>query len=251
MILLVGNHHDDVLYFESKLRNKKVEVLFDKFHFVTGTMFSQNIGILYGGYTNYLNALLVQHVISKNYTILVINVGKCTAVTNEYANGDMAICRRVYFGGVDMLGVENASIGQIPNLPPHFVSDPYVLNLITNSFNRISSIDNAPISTFISLDKKVQNIEELQDISIGDMFFGTNKNIVIDNSAAGVALACYLHNIPFISAKVVEHKLGQKTSIESYVKLLKRYSDLGKAITSFIGEVSRNEVITGNEAAPE
>ena len=122
---------------------------------------------------------------------------------------------------------------------------------MTNSFNRISTIDNAPISTFISLDKIVQNMEELQDISIDGMFFGTNKNLVIDNSAGGVSLACFLHNVPFIAAKVVEHKLGQKTSIESYVKLLKRYSDLGKAVTSFIGEVSRNEVITGNEAAPE
>ena len=251
MILLVGSHHDDVLYFESKLRNKKEELLFDKFHFITGTMFSQNIGILYGGYTNYLNALLVQHILSKVYTILVINVGKCTAVTGEYANGDMAICRRVYFGGVNQLGVENASIGQIPKMPPYFTSDPYVLNLMTNSFNRISTIDNAPISTFISLDKIVQNMEELQDISIDGMFFGTNKNLVIDHSAGGVSLACYLHNVPFIAAKVVEHKLGQKTSIESYVKLLKRYSDLGKAVTSFIGEVSRNEVITGNEAAPE
>ena len=251
MILLVGNHHDDVLYFESKLRNKKEELLFDKFHFVTGTMFSQNIGILYGGYTNYLNSLLVQHIISKNYTVLVINVGKCYAISGEYANGDMAICRRVYFGGVNQLGVENASIGQIPKCPQYFTSDPYVLDLMNNSFNRISSIDNAPISTFISLDKNIENIEELQDISIDGMFFGTNKNLVIDSSSGGVSLACYLYNVPFIAAKVVENKVGQKTTIDSYVKLLKRYSDLGKAVTSFIGEISRNEVITGNEAAPE
>ena len=225
MILLVGSHHDDVLYFESKLRNKKEELIFDKFPFVTGTMFSQNIGILYGGYTNYINTLLVEHIISKNYIVLVINVGKCVAISDDYARGDMAICRRVYLGEVNQLGVENSSLGQIPKLPQFFASDPYVLDLITKSFDRISTIDNAPVSNFISMEKNVENMEELQGISIDGVFFGSNKNIVLDNSAGGISLACYLNDIPFIAAKVIEHKIGEKTTIDSYVKLLKRYSD--------------------------
>ena len=251
MILLVGNHHDDVLYFESKLRNKKEELIFNQFPFVTGTMFSQNIGILYGGYTNYINSLLVQHIISKNYVILVINVGKCVSISGEYAKGDMAIARRIYLGEVNQLGIEHASLGQIPKLPQYFNSDPYVLDLITNSFNRISTIDNAPISTFISMEKNVENMEELQGISINGTFFGTTKNLILDNSAGGIALACYLNDIPFVATKVIEHKLGEKSTIDGYVKLLKKYSDLGKAVTSFIGEVSRNEVVTGREEKPE
>ncbi|MCR5506108.1 MAG: hypothetical protein K6F07_03850 [Bacilli bacterium] len=250
MILIVGSHHDDVLYFESKLRNKKEELLFNQFPFVTGTMFSQNIGIVYGGYTNYMNALLVEHIIAKNYVVLVINVGKCSSISDEYNTGDIAVLRRIYLGEVNQIGVEGSSLGQIPKCPQYFTSDQYVLDLLTNAFNRTKNI-KAINSTFISMEKNVEKSEELQGISINGIFYGINKQLVLDSAAGGAALACYLNEIPFIAAKVIEKKVGDKSTIDGYVRLLKKYSDLGKAVTSFIGEISRNEVIIGEEKRPE
>ena len=251
MILLVGSHHDDVLYFESKLRDKKEELLFKKLPFITGTMFSQNIGIIYGAYTNYLAAALVSRILIRNYVVLVINVGRCSSISDDFDTGNIAICRRAYFGEVDLLGVEDASLGQIPGCPQYYASDQYVLDLMDKSFNRITSVSKCSPSTFISMDKKIKNVADLQRISLDGLFFGTNKSLVLDGSAAGVALACYLNDIPFIAAKVVEGKLSDKDTIDSYVNLLKKYSDLGKAVTSFIGEISRNEVIIGQEGSPE
>lgn len=251
MILLVGSHHDDVLYFESKLRNKKEELIFDKFPFITGTMFSQNVGIVYGGYTNYINSLITEYILSKNYVVLVINVGRCVSISDEYSNGDIAICRRTYLAEVDQMGIENSSLGQIPKCPQYFSSDQYVLDLMNSSYNKISTLSRAITSNYISIEKNIKNIEELQNISLNGMFFGLNRELVLDNSSGGVALASYLNNIPFIAVKVVERKLQEKSTVDSYIKLLKKYSDLGKIVTSFIGEVSRNEVIIGLDKTVE
>ena len=40
-------------------------------------------------------------------------------------------------------------------------------------------------------------------------------------------------------------KIGEKRDIHDYVNVLKKYSDVGKTITACIGEISRNDVISG------
>ena len=247
MILIVGSTHDDVLYFESKLRNKSEELLFGKFPYVVGTMFSQQIGVVYGAYTNYLSSIITSTILAKNYVVLVINVGKCSAFSPSINSGDIVISRQAFLGEVNQVGVEDAILGQVPTCPPFYTPDAYVLQLMNECFNKIVKKSILKFGTYISIEKNVNSKEAMAKISSNSgIVFGNKDDIVVDCVTGGVALATYLQNIPFISVEVVDGQIDQKRSISHYVEVLKQYSDLGKAVTSFIGEISRNEVISGS-----
>ena len=66
--------------------------------------------------------------------------------------------------------------------------------------------------------------------------------VVTDSESGGVALASSLFGISYITVKVVEGKAGDEVNLDTYLRVLKQYSYVGKAILSFIGELSRNDV---------
>ena len=248
MILIVGSTHDDVLYFESKLRNKTEETLLGKYPFYTGTMFSQKVGVIYGGYTNYLSTALVSTILAKNYVVLVIGVGKCTAYVDDLVAGDIIVSKQTYLAEVNQIGIENAILGQVPTCPQFYTTDPYVLSLMTDSINKILKKSAAKTGTYISIEKIVHSKKDILSISSANgVIFGNKDDIVIDSCTGGVALASFLNGVPYVSVEVVDGKMDEKRTVSGYVDVLKRYSDLGKAVTSFIGEISRNEVIIGNK----
>ena len=247
MILIVGNNHDDVLYYESKLRNKTEEKLYKRFPFVTGTLFSQKVGVVYGVYTNYVSSMIVSEIIKNNHVVLVINVGRCQALSNDIKVGEVAISRQVYLGEVSLLDVENSLLGQVPGFPQYHLCDHYALDMMSDCFNRVASKQYSHICSFISLERYLNREDELKDISFNNMFFGHSKNIVFDNNSGGISLACTIHDVPMISVKIVEAYVGEARTLNSYVHILKKYSELGKAVTACIGEISRNEVIVGKQ----
>ena len=48
MILIIGSHHDDILYFESVMSNKRTETVLDKYVVTIGTIFNQSVVLLDG-----------------------------------------------------------------------------------------------------------------------------------------------------------------------------------------------------------
>ena len=52
MILIVGSNRDDVLYFQSSLKDVKEEIILNKYRAFTGTIFNQNIIVLQDVYTS-------------------------------------------------------------------------------------------------------------------------------------------------------------------------------------------------------
>ena len=245
MILIIGNHHDDVLYFETKIRNKKEYPIIREHKLVLGTMFNQDVGIVYGGNTDYLTLALLNTVLSKEYVILVIHVGRCQAYTKDLKNGEVIIARQTILGEVDIHNQENSMLGQIPSCPQSYMSDPYILDSLVGCFNAVTTTTNYHVGTIISFEKSLEKTDILDNISSNGIVFGQNTSVACDNSTGGVGLACYLHNIPFISCKVIDGKIGEKRDIHDYVNVLKKYSDVGKTITACIGEISRNDVISG------
>lgn len=247
MILIIGSSHDDVLYFESKIRNKHEELLLKRFPFITGTMFSQKIGIVYNVYTNYLSSTVVSSILAKHYVVLIINVGRCKSYSNDIKNGEIAISKQVYLGEVNKVGVENAILGQIPGFPQYYQIDSYVLELLTNSINKVLRKASYRECSYISIEKNLEDKKHLGFIAKDNIVFGITKDLVIDDCCGGGTLASYCYDIPFIAIKAVDGAIGEKRTLNDYVELLKRYSDIGKAVTSFIGEISRNEVIIGDK----
>ena len=63
-------------------------------------------------------------------------------------------------------------------------------------------------------------------------------------NSAGLALACDLKKVAFVSVKVVERHIDEQKNINTYLKSLKEYTNIGKAVVTCIGDIGHNEVIT-------
>ncbi len=242
MILIIGSNHDDVLYFESLLKSPKEELILNKYKALVGSISSMNVMVVQDVYTSYISSLLVSHLLSKYEINIVINVGRCAAVSGDIKIGDIAISDSTFFGDVDQISaVKGTVLGQIPNYPQLFKSDLEAITLIKECLSNIF-VGQYSSATFISSSFFRQNKEMIKNILENEYIQSINKNVVLDGECSGVALACYLHNIPFIAIKVCEANVGEYTSLENYLLSLELYNVIGKVVLAFINEISRKDV---------
>jgi nucleoside phosphorylase len=189
--------------------------------------------------------MIVSEIIKTYYVLLVINVGRCQGLSHDMKVGEVAISRQVYLGEVSLLDINNSLLAQVPGFPQYHLCDHYVLNMMQDVFNRVSSKQNAHVAVFVSLEKYFDADHQIDYLTKDGTMFGVNRYLVIDNTSGGIALACAIHDIPMISVKVIEAYVGEKRTLTGYVNILKKYSEVGKSVTALIGEFSRNEVIVG------
>ena len=62
MILIVGSNHDDVIYFQSALKDAKEEIILNKYRAYIGTILNQNVMVLQDVYTSYVSSALLTHI---------------------------------------------------------------------------------------------------------------------------------------------------------------------------------------------
>ena len=118
MILIVGSNRDDVLYFQSCLKDVKEEIIFNKYHAFIGTILNQNIMVLQDVYTSYVSSSLLTYIIEKYYILMVFCVGTCYALNKDIKVGDIAISEFVTFGDVNQTAmIKGTNLGQIPGYP--------------------------------------------------------------------------------------------------------------------------------------
>ena len=243
MIAIIGTTHDAILYFDAVLSDRRKEKILNDYEVTIGRIFNQEVLIMTGVYSNYLSSVFVTYILQKYFILLVINVGKCISFSEDFKTGDIVVSKRIICGDVDQLGLSDVRLGQIPGLPKSFETPQDVLYLLfsaledqVNSTYRRATI----ISTSIHPSKK----EDLSHISLGDAVLGHTKDIVIDGTSAGMAVACHIARVPCISVKVIEHKIEGKHSIDNYEKVLMRYEGVGKAVVSLIGNIGREDIVT-------
>ena len=115
MIMIIGSQHDDILYFESIMSNKRVETVLDKYKVTIGTIFNQSVILVDQVKTNYISSILTLHLIEKYFVFLVFVVGRCIAFTHDIKPADIAISKYVMAGDVDQVNEEeNVKMCQIP-----------------------------------------------------------------------------------------------------------------------------------------
>ena len=56
-------------------------------------------------------------------------------------------------------------------------------------------------------------------------------------------MASTLKGVPFIAVKVAENNLSTANNLDSYVSVLDKYIDLGKAVISTINDISRSDIL--------
>ena len=243
MILIVGSNHDDVIYFQSALKDAKEEIILNKYRAYIGTLLNQNVMVLQDVYTSYVSSALLTHIIEKYYVLMVFCVGSCKAFNKDLKVGDIAISEYVTFGDVDQINmIKGTGLGQIPGYPQLFYSHK---ELIRNMEEALTSVggNNYTLCTFMNSSYFRRDEDLIKELSLKDNIANKNKNTVTDGVSAGIALAAHLLDIPFISVKVIEGIHGTETSIDNYIQVLEQYAVIGKAVISCIGEISRNDVL--------
>ena len=243
MILIVGNQHDDILYFESVMSNKKQEMILGKYPVTVGTIFNQGVVLVDQVKTNYVSSALILHLIEKYFIFLIFNVGRCVAFTHDVKPSEIAISKRVIAGDVDQVNEDNVKFGQIPGYEQVFVCQDDVIGYLTDAFEK-RTFSTLKVCNYISTSVDYHRASQVDHLKECEHLLGFANNIVFDDNSAGLALAADLKKVAFVSVKVIERYIDGDKNINTYLKSLKEYTNIGKAVVTCIGDIGHNEVIT-------
>lgn len=243
MIMIVGSQHDDILYFESAMSNKKEEVVLGKYHITIGTIFNQSVLLVDQVKTNYISSALSIYLIEKYFIVLIFVVGRCVAFTHDIKPLEIAISKHIVTADVDQVNEDNIKLGQIPGFEQQFVCQDDVIEYLGNAFEKrtYSVYKNA---NYLSSNVDYHRVEQVGPFRECDHIYGFNSNVVFDSNSAGVAVAASIMKVAFVSVKVVERYIDERNSIDTYLDALREYTNIGKAIVTCIGDIGRNDVVT-------
>ena len=242
MIAIVGTNHDDILYFETAMANKKEDMILKKYKITIGTIFNQEVLLMHGMNTSILSSVLTAAICQQFYIDLIIVVGRCFALSKELKIGDIIISEKAINIDVDQIDDNDVRLGQIPSLPQEFRVQNDVIGYIEEGLNKRAFITGQRVSVLSSNDLSNNTLRRIRENVVS--IFDLNKTVV-DSITGGVAVAGYLYHVPFVSVKVVEKIVGEKWNIDNYIKVLDSYVGADKAIISAIGDIGRNDVIIG------
>lgn len=241
MIVIVGETHDDILYFDSVLANKRKETILGKYEISIGTIFSQDAIIIYNLFTSALASSVLMHLLDKYYVDLIISVGRCMTVSDVIKNGDIVVSSKVIDLNVDLTMFGDYSLAQIPGYERDFMIQDDILKYISNGLDRRLSIDYYHAIYLSTNNMSQQMCDSLKERK--EIFGLKNDLLVIDQNSAGIALVSELKETPFIVVKVAENNLSVVNNLESYANVLSKYIDLGKAVVSTINDISRSDIL--------
>ena len=240
MILLLGSHSDDLLYCSSLLSNKKEETFLGGLSLYSGRIFSQEVLMLDGVYTNSLASAVTAALLGKYHISLVFVLGRCYSTSPTLPAGTIVISKGVLGLDCDMVESANTKLSTVPGFPSFFKTQLDLIGYLRAGFSRRTRTGGEP-TDFYSTDSLSSLSVEKAIVNKGAL--GSEDPYVIDSNSFGVALSCYLYDTPFVCVKAVERDLSQKKTIEDYVSLLDRYVDIGKAVVYTIGDIGRNDVL--------
>lgn len=243
MILILGQTHDDILYFDTKVRNRKEETILDNRKVILGDILGQQVVLSYGNYSNYVSSAITTYIIQKYDAIMVICVGTCRAFSSGYRTGSIAISNVTYLGDVNLNLLAKVKTGQIPDMPSFFVNDVYLFSLCNKLAEKLAITDVIP-STFISSNIAYVNDNQTNSIKRDEVIFGKNVSLVTDTESGGCCISAFLNKVPFIAIKVVTSGIKDSISTDEMVVSLKTFALVGKLITATIGEIGRNDTQT-------
>ena len=245
MIVIIGDSHDDVLYFETVLANKKEEIIMNRFKLSVGTIFSQGAIVVYGMSTSILTSAVLTEIFNRYYVDLVVSVGKCLNVSDVAKPGNIALSSEIIDVNVDLSVFKDVGLGEIPGFSREFSVQDDIYHYLAEALTNRPNIDYHR-SVYLSTDNmSIQMVNYLKRNKT--MFSKNNECFVVDHNSSGVAVACTLKSVPFIIAKVVEEGLDHTQNLRTYTNVLKRYIDLGKSVISTINNIGRSDILEGGE----
>ena len=242
MILILGSTHDDILYFESVMTNKKEEKILNTYPLIFGSIFNQEVVVAYDIYTSYISSFVTSYIMQHYFIVLVFVVGKCVSYSKDVNAGEIAVSKRVILGDVDQVKEANVKLGQIPHLPRSLESSDEVIGYISSALEK-RSFARYSVSTFISSNRILDNSDSIKPLVMNEFVLGHKNNVVFDCISGGVFLSANLYNIPAVAIKVSEKQVDEASTAENYIAVLKQYSSVGRAVVTCIGDIGRNDIM--------
>ena len=225
------------------MSNKKQELILGKYPVTVGTIFNQGVVLVDQIKTNYVSSALILHLIEKYFIFLIFNVGRCIAFTHDVKPSEIAISKRVVAGDVDQINEDNVKFGQIPGYEQVFTCQDDVIGYLTDAFEK-RTFSTLKVANYISTSVDYHRVNQVDHLKECEHLLGFANNVVFDSNSAGLALAADLKKVPFVSVKVIERYIDGDKNINTYLKALKEYTNIGKAVVTCIGDIGHNEVIT-------
>ena len=245
MIVIVGDRHDDVLYYETVLANRRDHIILNRFKISVGTIFSLGVIVIRDLSTSVLTSAVLSHIFDNYDVDLVIGVGKCLGISERLKHGDIALSNNVIDANVDLSIFKDVGMAQIPGFSRDFLVQDDIFKYLADNIEKRPNIDYFR-TTYLSTDNLSSDMINFL-IKNKTMFAKNDERFVIDHNSSGIAVACSLKDIPFIIAKVVETDLDKNKNLATYSKVLTRYIDLGKGVISTINDIGRSDILEGDE----
>lgn len=242
MILILGSVYDDVLYFDTQLKKRREETFKDHFKIIFGELYGQNVVLAYNIFTNYMSSVVTTYLISKYDVIAVINVGSVRCL-DDFKEGDIVYSETLFLGDADVSVFEKVKKGQVPTYPQIFSGNSYFNNLI-NVYSSKFIISNVKKGNYISLNREIVSIDQLNQIKNENVIFGVSKDFIFDSTFGGVALSSATFDVPFVCLKVVISKIKDKVTTLERIRCIKEYANVGKIISAIILEIGRKDTLT-------
>ena len=242
MILILGSVYDDVLYFDTQLKKRREETFKDHFKIIFGELYGQNVVLAYNIFTNYMSSVVTTYLISKYDVIAVINVGSVRCL-DDFKEGDIVYSETLFLGDADVSVFEKVKKGQVPTYPQIFSGNSYFNNLI-NVYSSKFIISNVKKGNYISLNREIVSIDQLNQIKNENVILGVSKESIFDSTFGGVALSSATFDVPFVCLKVVISKIKDKVTTLERIRCIKEYANVGKIISAIILEIGRKDTLT-------
>ena len=242
MILILGSVYDDVLYFDTQLKKRREETFKDHFKIIFGELYGQNVVLAYNIFTNYMSSVVTTYLISKYDVIAVINVGSVRCL-DDFKEGDIVYSETLFLGDADVSVFEKVKKGQVPTYPQIFSGNSYFNNLI-NVYSSKFIISNVKKGNYISLNREIVSIDQLNQIKNENVILGVSKDFIFDSTFGGVALSSATFDVPFVCLKVVISKIKYKVTTLERIRCIKEYANVGKIISAIILEIGRKDTLT-------
>ncbi len=242
MILILGSVYDDVLYFDTQLKKRREETFKDHFKIIFGELYGQNVVLAYNIFTNYMSSVVTTYLISKYDVIAVINVGSVRCL-DDFKEGDIVYSETLFLGDADVSVFEKVKKGQVPTYPQIFSGNSYFNNLI-NVYSSKFIISNVKKGNYISLNREIVSIDQLNQIKNENVILGVSKDFIFDSTFGGVAISSATFDVPFVCLKVVISKIKDKVTTLERIRCIKEYANVGKIISAIILEIGRKDTLT-------
>ena len=171
----------------------------------------------------------------------MINVGRCIGVERKTNTGDVVVSTSIIDGDVDIASENNVTRFEMPGFNKTIEVQKDIIEYLEKGIKKRPFITYYR-ATFVSTDNF--SMDNLTSLYKNRHFLkGDEDRMVFDHNSMGIILSCLLKSIPALSIKVIENKFDKEKNIDTYLKVLERYIDLGKAVAATIGDVGRNDIL--------